>query len=222
MEKDFFENNRVEIKNAFPTPIIMTLIPNFESINKRLKKVIMAKEKKVGKLKSYSSNIGGWHSDRDMDSWGGKQFEKIISIAKAIASRNTAMRNGKPNIFSWSANAWSNINRKGDSNEFHIHPGAFWSGVYYVDDGGCFQNKKFDGEFTIMDPRGSGPSMYAPSYCFQGPEGQSVGATELLSPRNGIMLIFPSWLYHGVRPYKGNSERISISFNLSISESNND
>ena len=51
MEKEFFEKNRVEIKNAFPTPIIMTLLPNFESINKNLfllkikKKIIQKKTK---------------------------------------------------------------------------------------------------------------------------------------------------------------------------------
>ncbi len=222
MEKEFFEKNRVEIKNAFPTPIIMTLLPNFESINKKLKKIILGREKKIGKSKGYSSNIGGWHSDREMQKWGGEDFEEIIKVAKILASKSTALRNGKPSNFSWSINAWSNINRKGDSNEFHIHPGAFWSGVYYVDDGGCYQNKKFNGEFIIMDPRGSGPSMYSPLYCFNSPGGNSVGATELLPPRNGIILLFPSWLYHGVRPYNGNSERISISFNLSIPDNNNE
>ena len=155
-------------------------------------------EKKIGKSKGYSSNIGGWHSDREMQKWGGEDFEEIIKVAKILASKSTALRNGKPSNFSWSINAWSNINRKGDSNEFHIHPGAFWSGVYYVDDGGCYQNKKFNGEFIIMDPRGSGPSMYSPLYCFNSPGGNSVGATELLPPRNGIILLFPSWLYHGV------------------------
>jgi hypothetical protein len=58
--------------------------------------------------------------------------------------------------------------------------------------------------------------MYAPTLCFHGPGGNSVGATELLSPRAGVMLMFPSWLPHGVRPYHGDGDRISIAFNLAV------
>jgi len=28
--------------------------------------------------------------------------------------------------------------------------------------------------------------------------------------------MFPAWLLHGVRPYRGTAERISIAFNLSV------
>jgi hypothetical protein len=30
------------------------------------------------------------------------------------------------------------------------------------------------------------------------------------------MVIFPAWLLHQVRPYRGNAERISIAFNLTV------
>jgi uncharacterized protein (TIGR02466 family) len=128
----------------------------------------------------------------------------------------TTSRSGRPVDLQWQVNAWANINRKGHSNEFHVHPGSFWSGVYYVDDGGCAENRTLGGEFVIMDPRGPGPSMYAPLLCFRGPGGNSVGATELVPPRAGVMILFPSWLSHGVRPYGGDGTRISISFNLSL------
>ena len=45
-------------------------------------------------------------------------------------------REGKPASVTWRANMWANINKSGHGNEFHSHPGSFWSGVYYVDDGG--------------------------------------------------------------------------------------
>ena len=133
-----------------------------------------------------------------------------------IADKITIGRNGRPLEIKWQINAWANINRKGHSNEFHVHPGCFWSGVYYVDDGGCSKDKSLAGEFVIMDPRGAAPSMYAPAFCFRGPGGNTLGATELVSPKNGIIMIFPAWLSHAVRPYHGEGERISISFNLSV------
>jgi len=30
------------------------------------------------------------------------------------------------------------------------------------------------------------------------------------------MVLFPAWMMHQVRPYRGNAERISIAFNLSV------
>jgi hypothetical protein len=31
-----------------------------------------------------------------------------------------------------------------------------------------------------------------------------------------MLFVFPSWLQHGVRPYKGTHERISIAINFSF------
>jgi hypothetical protein len=33
-----------------------------------------------------------------------------------------------------------------------------------------------------------------------------------------MMLLFPAWLSHGVLPYYGTGERISIAFNLRIND----
>ena len=45
----------------------------------------------------------------------------------------------------WIGNMWANINRTGHGNEFHSRPGAYWSGVYYVDDGGIGTNPSLGG-----------------------------------------------------------------------------
>jgi len=116
----------------------------------------------------------------------------------------------------WKTVAWANINRKGHSNEFHTHPGCYWSGTYYVDDGGAGDNHDLGGAFEIQDPRGIAPAMYSPLLAFSTPGGQSVGASELIFPKAGQMILFPSWLQHAVRPYHGDEVRISIAFNLSV------
>lgn len=209
-------SERVEVKNAFPTPVLMTLMPDHKKLNQRLKKTILGRETKEPAKIHYDSNIGGWHSNRNFTDWGGKSGKEVIELAKFLADKMTISRNGRSVELEWKINAWANINRKGDSNEFHIHPGCFWSGVYYVDDGGCAEDRSLGGEFVIMDPRGAAPSMYAPLLCFRGPGGDTVGATELVAPREGMLMLFPAWLSHAVRPYKGERERISISFNLSV------
>ena len=68
----------------------------------------------------------------------------------------------------------------------------------------------------MLDPRGPGPGMYAPALKFAGEDGQSAGAAETIRPRPGLLFLFPSWLFHQVRPYRGDSLRISIAFNLSV------
>ena len=116
----------------------------------------------------------------------------------------------------WRLNAWANINRAGHGNEFHTHPGCYWSGTYYVDDGGIGADPSLGGEFEMQDPRGVAPAMYAPLLCFATPGGRSAGASELIRPRAGLLVLFPAWLSHGVRPYRGDRMRISIAFNLSL------
>ncbi len=46
--------------------------------------------------------------------------------------------------------------------------------------------------------------------------GLSAGATERVQPKAGRLVMFPSWLLHQVRPYRGDAARISIAFNLTV------
>ena len=140
----------------------------------------------------------------------------ILDVAKGAATQLTADRHGKPVRPVWTVQAWANVNGPGDGNICHYHPGAFWSGTYYVADGGCATDPSLGGEFEMLDPRGPGPGMYAPALKFAGEDGNSVGSAETIRPKPGLMLVFPSWLYHQVRPYRGTGLRISIAFNLGL------
>ena len=162
----------------------------------------------------HRSNWGGWQSPDDFDSWCGAEGEEVLTVARTIASQLTVDREGQRLDPEWRMNAWANVNRHGQGNEFHTHPGAYWSATYYVRDGGVAQNPALGGEFEIQDPRGVAPAMLAPLIAFATPGGQSVGASELIRPQEGMMVMFPSWLSHGVRPYGGNDVRISIALNL--------
>ena len=58
--------------------------------------------------------------------------------------------------------------------------------------------------------------MYAPHLAFATPGGLSVGSNETVSPKAGRLVMFPAWLLHQVRPYRGDAERISVALNLSV------
>ncbi|WP_282604865.1 2OG-Fe(II) oxygenase family protein [Pelagibius sp. Alg239-R121] len=205
---------KAELNGLFPTPILTGLLPGAEEVNRELKRIILEKERTSASTQH--SNLGGWQSTWNLPEWGGDAFDYMLDSAKRLADRATARRDGKAVKIDWNVTCWANVNRSGQGNEFHTHPGAFWSGSYYVEDGGIGADPSLGGEFEIQDPRGAAPIMYAPELSMGGPAGASMGAAETLSPRAGLLILFPSWLQHGVRPYKGDRERISIAFNLRL------
>jgi uncharacterized protein (TIGR02466 family) len=203
----------MNVNILFGTPIITNELPDAAALNAALSTTILEREK--AHAGTQHSNLGGWQSDWEMDRWGGAAAIKLLAIGRNTANRITTDRQGKPVSIAWKANMWANINRSGHGNEFHSHPGSFWSAVYYVDDGGIGADPSLGGELEFMDPRGPGPAMYAPQLAY-GSAGLSVGANEIVRPKAGLMVMFPAWVLHQVRPYKGQAQRISIAFNLSL------
>ncbi|MEQ9640338.1 MAG: TIGR02466 family protein [Alphaproteobacteria bacterium] len=205
---------RVNVSGVFATPIVQADLPDAARINAALRPAILARMKSHPSIEH--SNVGGWQSSWDFAEWSGEAGKHLLGAAMSLATQLTGDRSGQPAKVDWKQNSWANVNQAGHGNEFHTHPGSFWSGTYYVDDGGIGADANLGGEFEFQDPRGVGPAMYAPQLAFRVPGGQSVGASETVRPRTGMMLLFPAWLSHQVRPYRGQGTRISVAFNLSV------
>lgn len=204
----------VALRSYFATPIAVATLPDHHELNAHLRELILSKERETGSVTH--SNEGGWQSPADMTDWGGPAFANIVQTGIAIANGMTCDREGGDVDVEWRVNAWANVNRAGHANIFHTHPGCFWSASYYVDDGGVGTDQSLGGEFEIQDPRGVAPAMYAPLLAHKTPGGLSIGVAEVIYPAAGMLMIFPSWLVHGVRLYRGDATRISIAFNLSV------
>jgi uncharacterized protein (TIGR02466 family) len=205
---------QAEIRSYFATPVVVATLPDAAELNTELKRIILQHERQHQSV--HHSNLGGWQSSWDCEEWGGPPARLLLEAARELATRMTSDRSGKPVRIAWKTNAWANVNRRSHGNEFHTHPGAYWSGTYYVDDGGIGDDPSLGGEFEMQDPRGVAPAMYAPLLAFAVPGGQSAGASELIRPKSGQLVLFPSWLLHAVRPYHGERERISVAFNFGL------
>jgi uncharacterized protein (TIGR02466 family) len=205
---------QLTLLSLFPTPLVIATLPDADTLNAELKRLILAREAQSESVQR--SNHGGWQSTWDLHQWGGAPLQKVLGFARAIAEEVTVDRAGKRHELTWRINCWANVNRQGHGNQFHTHPGALWSATYYVDDGGIGADPSLGGEFEIQDPRGVAPVMYAPYLTFPGPDGAALGEAQRLPPRAGMCVVFPSWLSHGVRPYRGTRERISIAVNFSL------
>ncbi len=204
----------VNLRGLFATPVAAVQLPDAERRNQSLRATILARRDNQPGVQA--SNAGGWHSDRQIEGWGGEAATEILTIARQLANQLTVDRQGQRAAPAWIMQAWANVNGPGDGNICHYHPGAFWSGTYYVDDGGCASDPNLGGEFEMLDPRGPGPGMYAPALRVAGEEHASAGSAETIRPRPGLLFLFPSWLMHQVRPYRGDRLRISLAFNFGL------
>jgi len=209
-----------EVVPLFSTPLVVFDVPDAETLNTELRRAI--EERVRSHPSTRKSNMGGWQSSWDMDRWGGPAAIKLLAYARNLANRMTTDAEGiagkgpYPEHFAvtWIGIMWANVNHSGHANEYHSHPGSYWSGVYYVDDGGIAADSSLGGELEFLDPRGPLALMNAPHLRIAG--NLSAGSSERIRPQAGRLVMFPAWVMHQVRPYYGSAERISIAFNLTV------
>ena len=208
-----FSAQAFRLRHIFPTPLLIAPVNEAAQLNEHLRRTIL--ERAAGAAGVQRNNDGGWQSDDDFWSWCGPAGDALLEAATGLINGFTGLktaegdsRGGKPE---WRSNAWANVNAEGHANHPHHHPGAFWSGVYWVDAG-----DGPGGEFEIHDPRGILPSFFAPQIRMAIPGCLSAGLTDYVTPETGTMLIFPAWLVHAVRRYHGTRPRISVGFNFSV------
>ncbi|WP_420138827.1 TIGR02466 family protein [Sphingomonas sp.] len=198
----------------FPTPMFSTMVDGHAALNSALLTEI---RKHRGTQRGVSkSNVHGWQSDNDMTRWGGAPAEQLAATVVAMASRITAdARNDPTRRVRWRPEMWANASGSGASNQTHWHPGSYLSAVYYVDDGYAGSaSTELGGELVFIDPRMPFLRMGDPELARRGADGSAPGTEAWLRPRSGLLVMFPSFLGHSVRPYLGNGLRVSIAINL--------
>jgi uncharacterized protein (TIGR02466 family) len=102
---------------------------------------------------------------------------------------------------------WINVMNKGAVHTPHIHPHSVISGTYYV------TAPPKSGAIRFEDPR-LGLMMAAPPRKESArPENRSFVD---VTPKAGMLLLWESWLRHGVEPNAARGRRISVSFNYRL------
>lgn len=187
----------------FSTPIIVDQIDDAEAVNAELMRLI--EERRLVDEGVVRSNAGGWHSKQDFAVWSGPSGSKVLQRVLQLARDNTVKIEDSPPPV-WTAEGWANVSGSGASNKPHVHGGAFWSAVYYVR-----APESESGKLVLHDPRMPALRMYAPNLRFKGAGPEQVAR---IKPKSGMIVMFPSWLMHGVEPWQGEGERVSIAFNI--------
>ena len=193
----------------FPTPVWTLQLDNYQPINEQMYKYIKINQSKD--IKGISkSNIKGWHSkDFDMQENEPKNFIKFIlpAIEQVITDMNWEKQKQSINI----NNMWAIINTGGSANLRHQHGNSTISGAYYV------RAPKNSGDIIFYDPRP------APVYTYPKAVNPNLLNAQVngISPKEGALVLFPSYLDHSVNENLSNEERIVISFNITIQSKSN-
>ena len=204
------------IATMFETPFLIDTVPDSEALNAELMPLIRGR-READPAGLSRSNRQGWHSDLNIFQWGGPAIRKLGERAIANANGITVdLRQPAGPRYRWDCRGWANSLRQGGSNQYHSHSGAYWSAVYFVDDGyGGSADPALGGEIEFEDPRMPMVTMEEPDLRFRPHRDGPVPEHEIfLRPVTGQMLMFPGWLRHGVRTYLGDGERMSIAINL--------
>ncbi len=191
--------------HLFPVPFMTHRWAGNSELNNDLRLKILAHSRQSrGENKS---NAGGWHSETGQLEFLQEAREPLIRQMSELveeATRRVLAEAGTPPLpITWTFQAWANISRGGDSHAAHTHPGATWSGVYYVDAGETGTGAS--AELELADPCLGRSNTFLP---FLLPS--SVG----VRPEAGLMVLFPSYVPHAVQVQKGSGTRISIAFNF--------
>lgn len=198
---------KLDVIPAFPTLIGRLQIPDADAMNQELQALILAEEARhesVGR-----SNIGGWHSRTDFLNNPEPAVGALTTWLTWAVSRMIDATAG-PGSFqgTLSLSAWAAICRAGAYHAPHSHPDSAWSGVYYVDAGTSHPDHSLSGVLEFLDPRAGVEAVSAP--------GDPYGEPVRVRPEAGLIVVFPSWLYHWVHPYAGHIPRIAVSFNATL------
>ena len=196
--------NKSNIHLFFPTPVWKSQLDEFKELNNTLYNYITNLEKMDPKgLKK--STIGGWHSPNfDLKHEEPRLFINSINsgLSESFKDMGWDVTNQEIKITSM----WSVINRTGNANARHIHPNSFLSAAYYV--------KAPDncGDIMFHDPRSA--AVYRRAKIAND---NILNTSEILiTPKEGLLVLFPSYLQHSVQSNESGKERVVISFNIDL------
>ena len=188
----------------FPTPVWTIQLDNYKNVNEEMYNFIKSNQEK-DEIGINKSNVKGWHSkDFNLNDKEPQNFISFIlpAIEKVMIDMNWEKEKQTAKI----NNMWAIINTGGSANLRHQHGNSTISGAYYV------RAPKNSGDIVFYDPRP------APVYSHPNVVNPNLLNAQIngVSPKEGALVLFPSYLDHSVNENLSSQERIVISFNIRI------
>ena len=194
------------LTNLFPSPVHIFETDGFDEFkNNLIDYVYKLKEKDP---EGYTiSNRNGWQSR-------GFDLSDMNDLLHGTILQGLSSFSAIKNTTKMRASAWININSPGSYNVKHTHPNSHLSGVMWI------KAPKDSGNIVFDNPNGHQTHTELNSYNQEFKDQFFVHHAYWLPPIEGRMIIFPSHLQHAVNENKSNEDRISVSFNITLTSPN--
>ena len=199
-KKSNFESR--EIISMFPTFVWQSRIK--KDIYQAMNRDIVSKLKMMRQEGLEVDQDVSWQSARDLHNLS--EFQTLTSLVKETVKSVLAFLKIGYDDFELTG-CWANVNVVGSTHKMHSHPNNFLSGVYYV------QTDEGSNTINFHDPRIQTGIIRPPVTELTDQNTDQV----VVRVKNGMFLLFPSWLQHSVDANQGAQARISISFNIMFS-----
>ena len=102
--------------------------------------------------------------------------------------------------------SWYHITKTNGTHEPHLHPSCSWCGVFYIQSG-----DEGSGDTVFQNPVKS-------TYIDRGTQFLNNMSIVRVKPRDGMLVLFPSYLIHYQALYTGMQDRVVIAFNSSVTD----
>ena len=198
-------------QQMFDTPDLLQIFPSFvwrarlkTDVYTSINKSILSNLSGIGAPLAHLKPGESWQSDHNLHER--EQFGSVTSWMKTAAD-NVLHYLKVINTGAHLTGCWANVNAPGASHRLHSHRNNYLSGVYYV--------QASDGANTInfFDPRAQAGVIRPPVSALIPENTEQV----VLKVQEGMIMIFPAWLQHSVDANLSSQARISLSFNIMLS-----
>ena len=193
--------DNVKSKDMWPTTTYTFTVNNID--NEYIINKVLEREQKGLGFRFDPIQGGGWQSNKDLldNEFSFLKQSLLIGINEILSQIYVDDASIKM------INSWANISRGGECTMPHIHEEASWSCVYYVTPTG-------DANLYLKDPRPL-EQMDRSHHYLKDPYANVIRKRPF---QTGEVILFPSWLEHGVGTNVSDSTRISIAANFLIGE----
>ncbi len=209
---------QVKIISAFAVPFGASFLADCGQMNHDLKKLFLARETDEFRNKTRNSyeDENVFESNFDLFTWQEDcvvQLKEFMTncVLEVIGMVNQYKRS-RVAEFDIYADAWYHITRKGGYFTNHNHPMASWSAVYCIADGIDDGDTPDSGVTRFFHPQ-TAASTYLDAGNLNMVHPPFSTGHQVFKLNAGQILVFPSWVYHEVSTYMGNSERIIVAVN---------
>lgn len=203
----------LQLMRAFPTIVGARQFKDVEKLNDALRLSVHRQRGSDPEGLYRSNSAGTWHSDDAIFRWAGdagKELADMFGETFQSYARTHGAESGA--LCEIHLQAWAMLYTAGGYSTVHTHPNCHFSGVYYLDESSereitmATGVQVHPGDIEFVDTRGVNGMQKKPL---------NFGSSFRITPKPGLMLVFPSWLPHFVHPIT-EGERISVACNATI------